>query len=173
MNMTFRELYMSDLYRYGGANTKIYKLHYFLRKAQTSKTVMQYLYRFLLRCEERKRGIEISYKVSIGPGLYLGHPYCITINDRAVIGKNCNIHKGVTIGRENRGKRMGAPRIGDNVWIGINATIVGAIEIGSNVLIAPNAFVNTNVPDNSVVIGNPCMIIPNEHATKSYIINTI
>lgn len=51
--------------------------------------------------------------------------------------ENCNIHKGVTIGQENRGKRKGTPVIGDEVWIGINATIVGKISIGSDVLIAP------------------------------------
>lgn len=69
--------------------------------------------------------VEIPYNVTIGKGLYIGHPYGITINPRAVIGANCNIHKGVTIGQENRGTRKGAPTIGDNVWIGVNSTIVG------------------------------------------------
>lgn len=48
---------------------------------------------------------------------FYGHAFGITINEQAVIGKNCNIHKGATIGQENRGKRKGAPTIGDNVWI--------------------------------------------------------
>lgn len=55
---------------------------------------------------------------------------------------NCNIHKGVTIGQENRGKRQGTPIIGDNVWIGMNVTIVGNIKIGNDVLIAPNTYLN-------------------------------
>ena len=173
MNGTFWELFEADMHRYGGAKTELRRLHYYLRKAQTSKNVMNYMYRFLLHREERKRGIEISYKVNIGPGLYLGHAYGITVNDNALLGKNCNLHKGVTIGRENRGKRKGAPVLGDNVWVGINAVVVGNISIGSNVLIAPNAFVNVDVPDNSVVIGNPCIIVPKDHATESYINNTI
>lgn len=109
----------------------------------------------------------------IGPGLYIGHPYGITVNPNAKIGKNCNIHKGVTIGQENRGKRKGAPTIGDCVWIGVNSTIVGKITIGDDVLIAPNTYVNCDVPSHSIVFGNPCVIKSNAHATEGYINNPI
>lgn len=102
-------------------------------------------------------------------GLYIGHPYCITINPHTVIGKNVNIHKGVTIGQENRGKRKGAPTIGDEVWIGVNATIVGNITIGNDVLIAPNTYVNSDIPSHSIVYGNPCLIKYRENATLGYI----
>lgn len=102
-------------------------------------------------------------------GLYIGHPYCITINPHTVIGKNVNIHKGVTIGQENRGKRKGAPTIGDEVWIGVNATIVGNITIGNDVLIAPNTYVNSDIPSHSIVYGNPCLIKYKENATLGYI----
>ena len=51
--------------------------------------------------------------------------------------------------------------------------IVGGITIGDNVLIAPNAYVNMDVPSNSVVVGNPAQIIPNENATDGYINNKI
>ena len=59
--------------------------------------------------------------------------------------------------------------IGDKVWIGTGAVIVGRIDIISNVLIAPNSFVNFDVPDNSLVIGNPARIIQRENATEGYI----
>lgn len=108
---------------------------------------------------------------NIGYGLYIGHPFCITVNSKAVIGNNVNIHKGVTIGQENRGKRKGAPTIGSKVWIGINSTIVGNIKIGNNVLIAPNSFVNIDIPDNSVAFGNPVTIHHCENATAGYIEN--
>lgn len=114
-------------------------------------------------------GIEISPHVKIGKGLYIGHGYNITINPNTIIGENVNIHKGVTIGQENRGERKGVPTIGNFVWIGVNSTIVGNIKIGNNVLIAPNTYVNGDVPDNSVVLGNPCKIIPRENATEGYI----
>lgn len=73
-----------------------------------------------------KNCIELSYSTNIGGGLYIGHPYCITINPEAILGQNINIHKGVTIGQENRGKRKGTPTIGNKVWIGVNATVIFA-----------------------------------------------
>lgn len=117
---------------------------------------------FLYKCE-------FPSQAKIGKGLYIGHPYCITLNSKVELGKNCNIHKGVTIGQENRGIRKGVPKIGDEVWIGVNATIVGAITIGNDVLIAPNSYVNKNIPSHSVVFGNPCIVKPKYEATKDYI----
>ena len=117
--------------------------------------------------------IELSEKTIIGAGLYLGHHYCITINAEARMGKNINLSKGVTIGQENRGKRKGAPTIGNNVWMGVNSTVVGKILIGDDVLIAPNAYVNCDIPSHSVVIGNPCVIIHKENATQGYLENLV
>lgn len=91
------------------------------------------------------------------------------MNPQTKIGRNLHIHKGVTIGAENRGKRQGAPTIGDRVFLGINSTVLGNIHIGSDVLIAPNSFVNIDVPDHSVVLGNPCIIKHKENATEGYI----
>ena len=120
-----------------------------------------------------KFGFQISWGTTIGEGFYLGHLGNIIINSEAVIGKNVNIAQGVTIGISNRGKTKGVPTIGDDVWIGANSTIVGGIKIGNNVLIAPNTFVNFDVPSNSVVVGSKATIISNEFATKNYIDNRI
>lgn len=143
---------------------------YWLRKTQQSPNkVNKVIYRviqFFYKCE-------IPYQVNIGRGLYIGHPYCITINPKVIIGINCNIHKGVTLGQENRGKRKGAPVIGDFVWIGVNATIVGGVKIGNDVLIAPNTFVNIDIPDHSIVFGNPCIIKHKDNATEGYINNIV
>lgn len=64
---------------------------------------------------------------------------------------------------------MGSPTLGNCVWIGVNATIVGNIRIGDDVLIAPNSYVNLDVPSHSVVLGNPCKIIHRDNATEGYI----
>lgn len=125
------------------------------------------------RCVQFFYCVEIPRHVKIGKGLYIGHPYCITINPRAVIGDNCNIHKGLTIGQENRGPKCGVPQIGNSVWIGINVTIVGKITIGDDVLIAPNSFVNCDIPSHSVVFGNPCIIKPKMDATLDYVNNKV
>ena len=79
----------------------------------------------------------------------------------------------MTIGQENRGRRKGVPVIGNRVWIGVNSTIVGGITIGDDVLIAPNSYVNCDIPAHSVVFGNPCIIKQREKATEGYINNTV
>ena len=117
--------------------------------------------------------IQIPARTSIGEGLYIGHLGRVIIHPDAKLGKNINISTGVTIGMENRGKRKGAPEIADNCWIGTNAVIVGNIKIGSDVLIAPLTYVNFDVPDHSIVVGNPGKIIPKDNATESYICNCI
>ena len=130
---------------------------------------MHKFYKKLFEISAKKNGIEFSVDNEIGYGLYIGHPYGITINPNVVIGNNVNIHKGVTIGQENRGKRKGTPRIGNKVWIGVNSTIVGNIVVGDDVLIAPNTYINCNIPDHSIVVGNPCIIKRVDNATKDYI----
>ena len=67
------------------------------------------------------------------------------------------------------GKRQGVPTLKNHIYIGANASIVGGITIGNDVLIAANSFVDFDVPDNSLVIGNPCIIKHKENAcTKDY-----
>lgn len=169
--------FKEDFYRFFGSEitfTKFIKNYFKYHEVRflyhfRKNTILSKLF---LRKIKIKFGLEINSK-NIGSGLYIGHPYSITINPNATLGKNCNIHKGVTIGQENRGKRKGTPNIGNSVWIGTNATIVGNIKIGDNVLIAPNSFVNFDVPSNSIVIGNPAKIIHNDKATDGYINNKI
>lgn len=117
--------------------------------------------------------LSIGYKTKIGEGFYIGHMGRVIINSDSELGKNVNIATGVTIGKENRGKRQGCPVIGDNVWIGTNAVIVGKINIGDDVLIAPLSFVNFDVPSHSIVMGNPGRIIRREKATEGYINNIV
>ena len=138
---------------------------YYFRKYKECPGLLS---RLMLYRLSRKYGLEISPNAQIGEGIYLGHPYSITVNEGAVLGKNVNLHKGCTIGRTNRGN-MGAPVIGSCVFIGVNATVVGNIHIGNDVLIAPNSYVNFDVPDHSVVIGNPAVVHPKENATESYV----
>lgn len=148
-------------------------LHYIflLRKCQkhSKKTISGIFWRFLLRHYQIKYGFQIYPETEIGEGFYLGHWGAVVINPKAKIGKNCNIAQGVTIAQANRGKTEGVPEIGNQVWIGPNAVIVGKIKIGDNVLIAPNAYVNSDVASDSLVIGNPAQIISKENATEGYI----
>lgn len=171
----FQELYNADIARYGGKPELYIKIFFFLyRKAATASFApTKFLYKALFRFWANRRGLELSTNQQIGRGLYLGHAYNITINSNAKIGRNCNIHKGVVIGQQNRGSRKGYPTIGDRVWIGINAAIVGNVIIGDDVMIAPNSFVNIDIPSHSVVFGNPCIIKHRDWATEEYVNNFI
>ena len=141
------------------------KFAFYFRKYKEHPSLLSKLVLYRL---SRKYGLEISTNAQIGEGIYLGHPYNITVGEVCVLGNNVNLHKGCTIGRTNRGN-MGSLVIGSCVFIGINATVVGNIHIGNDVLIAPNSYVNIDVPDHSVVIGNPAVVHPKENATKSYV----
>ncbi|CAM4383132.1 MULTISPECIES: serine O-acetyltransferase [Zobellia] len=167
-----------DLYRYKGESSirkgfksEGFKFTYYFRKAASKKrfSISGIYYRYVLKKLRYKYGIQIPIKTKIGHGLYLGHFGMIVINEKAVIGNNCNLSHSITIGQTNRGKRKGSPIIGNEVWIGTGTVIAGNIKIGNNVLIAPNSFVNSDVPENSLVIGNPAQIIAKENPTEDYI----
>ena len=145
----------------------------YFRLAQKTKfkpLKISYEYKLYRLC--RKYGIEIKTGTKIGEGFCMIHPYNITVSPFAVLGKNVNMYKGSTIGN-NTGNPVGAPIIGDCVQIGINSTVIGGVTIGNDVIIAPNTFVNQDVPDHSVVVGNPCKIIHKENATSQFIWNKI
>lgn len=178
MNRTVR----CDLYRYlnqeysfsvflRGLRIPGFRYTCFLRMASRKKkgSFSWILLRLILRRYSYKFGFQIPYNTSIGEGFYIGHSGTVIINELAVIGKNCNISPGVTIGQTNRGRKAGVPVIGDYVWMGTNSIIVGGITIGNDVMIAPGAFVNFDVPDHSIVIGNPGKIISRPLATEGYI----
>lgn len=150
----------------------ILRFLYVLRIAHyTENKLVKLVCKAILRRYRMKYGLEIPAEATIGKGVYLGHAFNITVNNHAVIGDWCNLHKGVVIGRENRGKRKGAPRLGNKVWVGINSAIVGRVTIGDDVLIAPCSYVNCDVPSHSVVFGNPCIIKHRDNATEGYINN--
>ncbi|MCQ2531769.1 MAG: serine acetyltransferase [Saccharofermentans sp.] len=141
-------------------------------RARWSTVKFKY-YNFILDRLSRKYHFQIPYDTNIGKGFYLAHFGRVIIHPKSVIGYNVNVSTGVVIGTQFRGRRKGAPTIGNFVWIGANAVIVGNVNIGNNVLIAPGAYVNFDVPDGSIVIGNPGLIRRAPGATLSYINNTI
>ena len=93
----------------------------------------------------------IGRNAQFGPGFVLIHSYGVVINSSVKGGENVKIEHSVTIGAE-KGK---SPIIGDNVFIGAGAKIIGGIRIGNNVKIGANAVVVKDVPDNCTAVGNP------------------
>ena len=139
---------------------------YHFRRYENKKTLIR---RVMMYRITRKYGLEISPDAHIGEGLYLGHPYNITVGSDVVLGKKVSLHKGCTIGGINGGKKKGSPTIGDCVYVGINSTIVGNIVIGDDVMICANTFVNFDVPSHSIVVSGGSAIHHKEHATEGYI----
>ena len=147
---------------------------YFLRKTQLAKyRIGRLFYAACLKLCSYRFAIQIPPQTKIGEGFRILHWGHIVVNPSAVIGKNFNISPGCLIGMAE-GKRRGVPVIGDNVCMNANSMVVGGVKIADNVLIAPGAFVNFDVPANSIVIGNPGKIIPQESSpTSKYIVYSI
>lgn len=138
------------------------------RIASSNSIVLSKLGKIVYKHYENKYGLEITFK-NIGGGLLLLHPYNITVNSRAILGHNVTLFKGCTIGSVRSGKREGVPIIGDRVTLCVNSTVVGNVKIGNDVLIAANAMVDFDVPDHSLVFGNPGQVKHKENASKDYL----
>ncbi|HZY71714.1 MAG TPA: serine acetyltransferase [Edaphobacter sp.] len=190
MALSLWQILRADVYRYRGkadarafVNSYLhdpgFRFTYYLRKVsfysrkKRSLAIFSYIYnRILLHHYRFKYGFDISPTTSIGPGLYIGHFGGIVISPYAVLGSNINIAQGVTIGAASRGPRTGAPTLEDRVWVGANAIIVGKVTIGREALIAPGAYVNFDVPPQSVVLGNPGKVVSNS-GSRGYVNRTI
>jgi len=125
------------------------------RQHKIVQAILLPLYFLLNQRLKIKWGIQIPASAQIGEGFYIGHFGGITIASGAVIGKNVNISQQVTIGEAGQGKKAGAPTIGDDVYIGAGAKVIGKIKVGNNAKIGANAVVYKDIPDNSIVVNYP------------------
>jgi len=173
---TVWQLIKRDLYRYGGRtdiiallNKLIYKpgfqFSFWFRLVNHFRKKRKLFYplwltsRFMLHHYRVKYGIQISAYTDLGPGLYIGYVGTIVVNRRAVIGADCNIGPGVTIGAKNDGVHKGVPVIGDRVYIAGGAKILGSVKIGNDVLIGANCVVVHDVPSGAIVAGIPDSVL--------------
>ena len=132
------------------------------------KQLLQLLCLIWQKIIEMSSGISIPASAQIGHSFYIGHFGGVILNAKTIIGNNCNISQGVTIGISGQGKNRGVPKIGNNVYIGANAVIAGSIIIEDNVLIAACSLVNTNATSNSVMLGVPAIKV-SEKSSEGYI----
>jgi serine O-acetyltransferase len=105
--------------------------------------------------------VQLPAAAQIGPGLYLPHLGTIVIGSGSAIGRNCTIAHNVTIGHAGGRSRSagGNPVIGNRVYIGPGAIIIGPITIGDDALIGAGAVVVKSVPPRGVVVGNPARLL--------------
>lgn len=104
-------------------------------------------------------GIEIHPAATIGKRLFIDHGSSVVIGETAVIGDDCTIYQGVTLG--GTGKHVGKrhPTIGSNVMIGAGAKVLGPVNVGDNAKIAAGAVVLKDIPANSTAVGIPAHIV--------------
>jgi serine O-acetyltransferase len=105
-------------------------------------------------------GIELPYSVRLGRRVVIEHQNSIVIHGNAVIGDDCIIRHGVTIGNRTMDRPNDAPCLGAGVNIGAGAKILGAITIGDGAQIGANAVVRTDVPPNGLAVGVPARVVP-------------
>lgn len=115
--------------------------------------------RYLSEKAKRKTGIEIHPGAVIGKGLFIDHGTGVVIGETAIIGDNVTMFHGVTLGGTGKEKGKRHPTIGNNVFIGSGAKILGNIKIDDNVKIGANAVVLENIEENTTVVGVPGKIV--------------
>jgi serine O-acetyltransferase len=179
MRETFRLIY-SDYRRYraiGGTDegsllgiilltqgfwaSTVYRLaHYItLIRPFIVRRVLRILFLFIEKWVEIITSIRIPGDCVIGKGLYIGHFGPIVVHSQAKIGDFCNLSQGVTIGGLHQGERKGVPVIGNRVYIGPNAIVIGGITVGDDVAIGAGAVVVRSVLPRGIVAGNPAHLI--------------
>jgi serine O-acetyltransferase len=179
----FWEYVRSDLYRYEGkTGWRMFFKHYYIspgfrfcfflricQKLKKSNKLVYVFFRLVLRHYSFKYGYDIPVDTQIGYGFYIGHFGGVVISSRARIGNNCNISQGITIGY-SPGNNKGYPTIGDNVYIGPNAVVIGNIIIGDNVAIGANAVINKSCEKNQIIAGVPGKVL-SDKGSSAYILN--
>lgn len=113
-------------------------------------------------------GISLPYAATIGARFYIAHHGHIIIHPKTIIGENCNIAQGVTVGISGRGNKRGVPVIGDDVFIAANAVIAGKIIVGDKCVIGANSLVVSDVESSTTVVGVPAVVVSNNNS-EAYI----
>ena len=120
---------------------------------------MYFIARYISQRARRITGVEIHPAAVIGDGVFIDHGMGVVIGETTVIGDNCTIYQGVTLGGTGKDKGKRHPTIGNNVVIGSGAKVLGPFRVGDNSKIAANAVVLSEVPDNCTVVGVPGRIV--------------
>ena len=156
-------IYLLKLF-YGNVNACVFHYLKSLRKYEYYTNInspLRHYWRFLNRRLGLKYNLAIPINV-VGPGLYLPHIEGGVIVNCRSIGSNCKINSGVVVGSKHDNTQIAV--IGNNVELAVGCKIIGEVSIGNNVIVAPNAVVINDIPDNCIVGGVPAKIIKHINA---------
>lgn len=127
------------------------------RPTGLQKRILLMIYWLLFRIIETATGISLPKTACIGPGLRIWHFGGIFLHSDVIIGSNCTLRQGVTIGNRHAGGPV--PIVGNNVEFGAYAQVLGGIRIGDNCQIGAMSVVLCDVPDGATAVGAPARII--------------
>lgn len=117
------------------------------------------VYRWMYRFVRNFYGIELPYSVVLGRRVVIEHQHGIVIHGSSVIGDDCVIRQGVTIGNRYLHKPLEAPVLGHRVNVGAGAKLLGGIRIGDDASIGANAVVLRDIPSGATAVGIPAVIL--------------
>ena len=115
--------------------------------------------RWLSQKAVRKTGIEIHPGAQIGKGLFIDHGSGVIIGETTIIGDNCTLYQGVTLGGTGKESGKRHPTLGNNVMVSAGAKVLGSFTIGDNCKIGAGSVVLEEVPPNCTVVGIPGRIV--------------
>ncbi len=115
--------------------------------------------RFVSQRAVRKTGIEIHPGAQIGEGLFIDHGNGVIIGETTIIGDNCTLYQGVTLGGTGKEQGKRHPTLGNNVMVSAGAKVLGSFKIGDNSKIGAGSVVLNEVPANSTVVGVPGRVV--------------
>ncbi len=131
---------------------------------------MSFLYRRLFIRVRNRYGIEIPYSAQVGRRLTLEHSHSIVIHGNSVIGNDCYIRQGCTLGNKSLDAPFEAPVLGDRVNVGVGAKLLGHVFVGDDATIGANSVVVKNVPAGAVALGIPATITTSKSVKQPAII---
>ena len=115
--------------------------------------------RWLSQKAVRKTGIEIHPGAQIGKGLFIDHGSGVIIGETTIIGDNCTLYQGVTLGGTGKEQGKRHPTLGNNVMVSAGAKVLGSFTIGDNCKIGAGSVVLEEVPPNCTVVGIPGRVV--------------
>jgi serine O-acetyltransferase len=138
------------IYRFGRRSLK--------RKPGTIRNFQLWAYRVMYLIVQTITGIGLSLEARIGPGLRIYHFGNIFVHPDAVIGRNCTLRQGVTIGNHTADGLV--PTIDDDVEFGAYAQVLGNVHVARGAKIGPMSLVITDVPEGATALGVPARVLP-------------
>lgn len=115
--------------------------------------------RWISQRAARKTGIEIHPGATIGKGLFIDHGTGVIIGETTIIGDNCTLYQGVTLGGTGKEQGKRHPTLGNNVMVSAGAKVIGSFKVGDNSKIGAGSVVLEEVPPNSTVVGVPGRVV--------------